>query len=83
MRLAALALLLLAAPAARADDAPRRETPFPDVPRDHWAFSAVEELREKGILRGYPGGTFARPPARPAAPPKPAAKKPPRRPARR
>lgn len=32
--------------------------PFPDVPQDHWAFQAVESLRQKGILRGYPDGGF-------------------------
>jgi hypothetical protein len=31
-----------------------RTAPFPDVPKTHWAYSAVESLREKGILRGYP-----------------------------
>jgi hypothetical protein len=31
-----------------------RDQPFPDVPRDHWAFDAVEQLRKQGILRGYP-----------------------------
>jgi hypothetical protein len=29
--------------------------PFPDVPRNHWAYAAVTELHEKGILKGYPG----------------------------
>lgn len=29
---------------------------FPDVPKDHWAYKAVEELREAGILVGYPDG---------------------------
>jgi len=31
---------------------------FRDVPRDHWAASAVQELRDAGILSGYPDGTF-------------------------
>ncbi len=31
---------------------------FPDVPKDHWAYSAVLELKQKGILIGYPNGTF-------------------------
>jgi hypothetical protein len=35
-------------------DAPIRTTPFPDVPKTHWAFDAVESLRQKGIIRGYP-----------------------------
>ncbi|HSV72220.1 MAG TPA: porin [Chthonomonadales bacterium] len=25
-----------------------------DVPRDHWAYEAVEELAQKGMIRGYP-----------------------------
>ncbi|MFQ3587578.1 MAG: S-layer homology domain-containing protein [Fimbriimonadaceae bacterium] len=29
---------------------------FPDVPPDHWAAPAVNELRQEGILRGYPPG---------------------------
>ena len=36
------------------DPAPRRTEPFPDVPKDHWAYDAVEQLRQRGILRGYP-----------------------------
>lgn len=29
---------------------------FPDVPPNHWAAPAVNELRQEGILRGYPPG---------------------------
>ncbi len=32
--------------------------PFADVPADHWAFDAIAELAAKGILEGYPDGTF-------------------------
>ena len=28
--------------------------PFPDVPKDHWAAVAVETLRQRGIVVGYP-----------------------------
>jgi hypothetical protein len=31
---------------------------FSDVPTDHWAYSAVESLRAKNILVGYPDGYF-------------------------
>jgi len=31
---------------------------FSDVPRDHWAYDAVQELAEGGIVIGYPDGTF-------------------------
>ena len=27
---------------------------FPDVPRDHWAFAAVQRLASAGIVEGYP-----------------------------
>ena len=27
---------------------------FPDVPRDHWAFAAVQRLAGEGIVNGYP-----------------------------
>jgi hypothetical protein len=33
-------------------------TGFKDVPPDHWAYKAVDDLRKKGILRGYPDGRF-------------------------
>src|ERR1700722_17117974 len=36
----------------------RCDEPFPDVPKDHWAYNAVQELRDKGIFIGYPNGTF-------------------------
>ena len=32
--------------------------PFKDVPQDHWAYQAVENLRQKGILRGYPDSSL-------------------------
>ncbi len=31
---------------------------FPDVPDQHWARDAVADLSAKGILEGYPDGTF-------------------------
>lgn len=40
---------------ARAQVAPDM---FRDVPEDHWAYEAVEALRSKGILIGYPDGFF-------------------------
>jgi hypothetical protein len=45
--------MTLAAPPAQAAEPPTRG-PFVDVPRDHWAYEAVEELRQRGILLGYP-----------------------------
>jgi hypothetical protein len=56
-----LAVLLAAGPALAQERGtapdptpPVRSTPFPDVPRGHWAFDAVEQMRQRGILRGYP-----------------------------
>ena len=48
---AAASLVAVAAPAFAAN-------PFSDVPMNHWAYDAVEELASKGILEGYPNGTF-------------------------
>ena len=31
---------------------------FVDVPKDHWAYQAVENLRAKGILVGYPDSNY-------------------------
>lgn len=31
---------------------------FPDVPPDHWAYDAVQELVNAGIIQGYPDGTY-------------------------
>ena len=41
---------------------------FPDVPRDHWAFAAVQRLAATGIVNGYPAATPATPPAMAAKP---------------
>jgi S-layer family protein len=32
--------------------------PFADVPTDHWAYDAVNELAKQGIVNGYPDSTF-------------------------
>ena len=32
--------------------------PFYDLPENHWAYSAVRELTDLGILTGYPDGRF-------------------------
>lgn len=31
---------------------------FPDVPSDHWAAKQMDELSDKGVIVGYPDGTF-------------------------
>jgi len=32
--------------------------PFVDVPLNHWAYDAVQSLAAKGVIVGYPDGTF-------------------------
>lgn len=32
---------------------------FPDIPENHWAYNMVQDLAYKGILVGYPDGTFS------------------------
>lgn len=48
--LAVLLSLTLAAPAIA--------QPFADVPTDHWAYDAIAELAAKGLIEGYPDGSF-------------------------
>ncbi|BDI28077.1 hypothetical protein CCAX7_001280 [Capsulimonas corticalis] len=31
---------------------------FPDVPENHWAYTAVQSLADKGLVKGYPNGQF-------------------------
>ena len=50
LSIAAVFMLALVAPAFA--------QPFADVPADHWAFDAIAELAAKGILEGFPDGTF-------------------------
>lgn len=45
--------LFLIGPAAHAQTAA-----FPDVPENHWAYQAVQELADKGYIKGYPDGRF-------------------------
>ena len=32
--------------------------PFNDIPASHWAYEAVNQMAEKGIIQGFPDGTF-------------------------
>ncbi|MBC7217544.1 MAG: S-layer homology domain-containing protein [Candidatus Caldatribacterium sp.] len=54
MRKLALAVVLVFALAGYAFAA----NPFVDVPLNHWAYDAVQSLAAKGIIVGYPDGTF-------------------------
>ena len=31
---------------------------FNDIPASHWAYEAVNQMAEKGIIQGFPDGTF-------------------------
>lgn len=56
-----LLMSLLLAPIASAQDSPFEpfaQQQFSDVPESHTSFEAIESLRERNILQGYPGGTF-------------------------
>ncbi|MBP5470743.1 MAG: S-layer homology domain-containing protein [Candidatus Riflebacteria bacterium] len=32
--------------------------PFSDVPTNHWAYDAISQMAEKGIIQGFPDGTY-------------------------
>lgn len=42
----------------RALNAGIKNVTFPDVPEGHWAYEYVKSLADKGLLEGYPDGTF-------------------------
>ena len=46
----------LAVPGTPAAGADRAE--YPDTPRNHWAYQAIDRLSRAGIIEGYPNGTF-------------------------
>lgn len=53
------ALLALFSCVAALASAQTPSSPVPaDVPKGHWAYDAIRNLYEAGILRGYPGGAF-------------------------
>ncbi|MEB6549257.1 S-layer homology domain-containing protein [Heyndrickxia sporothermodurans] len=33
-------------------------SPFKDVSKSHWAYEAIHDMRDQGIINGYPDGTF-------------------------
>ena len=49
---AILAFLLYSAFTAQA------QAKFKDISETHWAYTAVEDLRQKGVVEGYPNSTF-------------------------
>lgn len=50
LSLAAVLVLALVAPVVG--------QPFADVPTNHWAYDAIAELAAKGLVEGFPDGTF-------------------------
>lgn len=58
LRFTALILIisLLSAPSAFADDS--RSIKFSDLSERYWAYDGISKLAEKGIIVGYPDGTF-------------------------
>src|SRR5215210_2535655 len=57
-KLALLAGVALALCLGRPAVAAPGQGPFADVPTDHWAYDAVNELAQHGIVNGYPDSTF-------------------------
>jgi S-layer homology domain len=52
MAIAVAAMLVLAI------ISPAFAQPFADTPTNHWAYDAIAELAAKGLVEGYPDGTF-------------------------
>lgn len=50
--------LLALGAAAGAPQAHAQAAPFADTPTNHWAYEAVQDLAKKGIVIGYPDGTY-------------------------
>ena len=50
--------LAVAGAAALAPSASAQAAPFLDTPTNHWAYEAVQDLAKKGIVIGYPDGTY-------------------------
>ena len=44
--------------ASGAPQAEAQAAPFLDTPTNHWAYESVQDLAKKGIVIGYPDGTF-------------------------
>ena len=44
--------------AAGAPQAQAQAAPFLDTPTNHWAYESVQDLAKKGIVIGYPDGTY-------------------------
>ncbi len=58
MKKKAMVAAILAATTLSATTAFAATNPFKDVPKDHWAYDAVNMLAKDGVLDGYGDGTF-------------------------
>jgi len=47
------------APSAEAQATTAERVEYPDVPRGHWAYEALNRLSQAGIIEGLPNGTYA------------------------
>jgi len=43
---------------AQAQAAATAPAEYPDVPRGHWAYDAIDALSRAGIIEGRPGGVY-------------------------
>jgi hypothetical protein len=43
---------------AQAQPAGAQNAEYPDVPRGHWAYEAINKLSQAGVLEGYPDGNY-------------------------
>lgn len=51
-------MALAAAAALTAGVSALAANPFSDVSTDDWAYQAVSDLSDQGVVEGYPDGTF-------------------------
>lgn len=56
--LPAVALLVASTFTITGASAAKNEVKFKDVPKSHWAYESVLDMTNKGIVSGYPDGTF-------------------------
>lgn len=43
---------------SRLDELKTSKVTFPDVPRSHWAYNCIRNAYARGLISGYPDGTF-------------------------
>jgi hypothetical protein len=58
LMLSVLSALIISGSACATTFAASNDELYADVPTDHWAYSAVQQLAQDGIVNGYGDGTF-------------------------